>query len=567
MAAVETDEPQGAAVVLVDPAIKRLTYDVAATSEPSVAQTPLIAGALRQLDNLERMKELEELYESVAESLFDFYSSLKKQRSPVPDVVTTVLNEPLSEPSASKFKVGDSVKARWKGGTFYPGKVKQVLPNRKYVIDFNDGDCEAQEPEDDMELFKFLVCEVGFRKDTVCSQFLVEDDTLRKLIHSVNKALCDCVAHWPLHMVGVMNGGGTDLNNAYVRRAVRIVDGASSRRDFSPKTKLDSEKAASLLIDAIPLFLSKHSVVLLQEVNPGAAYELSKRCAAPFIVYPERQADDTDECQALVAAAHSVEQLNFKGIVHQIQPGLTPLTQIQMLDGKEQAERLLHRFLPDFVHLDSPWGIELLRALEGGRVQVLIVDGTFCFNVHWYHMRPAKRTIDFSLTHMLAFFLLCVESKRLLATPCQQVVIAGDMNCAARTICTDLTVSDSPPNDALDFFAASALNHQDKPLQSQIKASFSAARDSLLEQLRKNRSDSVMWGVRLTEKGHPSSPSKFEEVHLFREVVSSVVSSFAPGVFFTSITGTKKKVLVQDRLPYDNALVSTLTCDHPILTL
>ena len=102
-----------------------------------------------------------------------------------------------------------------------------------------------------------------------------------------------------------------------------------------------------------------------------------------------------------------------------------------------------------------------------------------------------------------------------------------------------------------------------------LRKSFSAAKDSLLKELKKSSrlvdgklvlSSSVMWGLHL---GH----SKFDEVPLFHEVVSLVVSSFAPGVFFTDISGTKKKQLVRTPEPYHNALVSTLTCDHPILTL
>ena len=212
----------------------------------------------------------------------------------------------------------------------------------------------------------------------------------------MDTALCDFVRAWPLnlHTAGVMNGGGIDLNNAKVKNAVffDIPDNCQSGTGCSPKTKLDREKASSLLIDAIPLFLSKFVVVLLQEVKDDAVSILSNR----FGDFTMCRQEGTSECQALVATTHmqGCVKFDFRGIVD-----------IFKSQKAEQAEatRLLRQFLPEFLDLDSQWGKILLHAMEEGRFQVLIVDGTFYFNVHWYHQVP-NGDFRFPLVQVLAFF-------------------------------------------------------------------------------------------------------------------------------------------------------------------
>ena len=107
---------------------------------------------------LRELEVVDSKYEQYATSWLGSLVNLSRYDRKMLPVVTSVLDVSLiPQDVVGKFKIGDSVKARWKHNTVYPGEIKAVLPNRKYAIAFQDGDYEPQEPEDEIWIFPFKV--------------------------------------------------------------------------------------------------------------------------------------------------------------------------------------------------------------------------------------------------------------------------------------------------------------------------------------------------------------------------------------------------------------------------
>jgi len=74
-------------------------------------------------------------------------------REPASDITLVERGTPSAAPSGGgSLAVGSRVEARWKGGSYYPGKISAVNGDGTYCIDFDDGCKESQQLQADIKL-------------------------------------------------------------------------------------------------------------------------------------------------------------------------------------------------------------------------------------------------------------------------------------------------------------------------------------------------------------------------------------------------------------------------------